>query len=480
MVTHKLVRADGTTVIPKIKSFHYHSQVKKSGVVTFGNVVSDFIECSFYYSSSADIPALGEVLTYYQVFDTNKYFVPFSEVEWEEDDDPRTEVQRSLGIFNVTEVNAKKGVCTFTAYDNLIKLDVNYSPRLKELQSSFPMTIRALLDDAASYVGLTNTIGHSAMFGILNAANLQPFYADSISVRDLFGWAAELEGTDIGAGSGSNIGFRGVAYSDADAVWYGGDDYIVCPSDQGSYESPDEIPLINSYYKLDGLDVVKIDQGTVDCVKIFKSNGDLFGSYSNGTTDNIYIVYGNLFIDNISWSNPNNVAETIFDEIESLQTSRNVTAKLFPFRCYYKRATHSYYADENGNVIKLPVMSVDWTDECVTLESYGRIGVDENNVDADTSSTVISSGLNGLITSIAEGNIIHFTVSSLSSLPITINNPFITADHILVYSYLTNTARQTGNWTVSTTTGSVTIGGGFSGDATEFRFALGKVGTFAT
>lgn len=53
--------------------------------------------------------------------------------------------------------------------------------------------------------------------------------------------------------------------------------------------------------------------------------------------------------------------------------------------------------------------------------------------------------------------------SNVSSLPITINNSEITADHILVNSLLSNTAAQTSDWTITTSSGSVQISGSISG-----------------
>lgn len=61
---------------------------------------------------------------------------------------------------------------------------------------------------------------------------------------------------------------------------------------------------------------------------------------------------------------------------------------------------------------------------------------------------------------------VEVTSSSFSSLPVTISDSNITADHVVVNSVLSNPAAQTGDWTVTTSTGSLTISGSISGSTT--------------
>lgn len=61
---------------------------------------------------------------------------------------------------------------------------------------------------------------------------------------------------------------------------------------------------------------------------------------------------------------------------------------------------------------------------------------------------------------------VEVTSSSFSSLPVTISDSNITADHVVVNSVLSNPSAQTGDWTVTTSTGSLTISGSISGSTT--------------
>lgn len=61
---------------------------------------------------------------------------------------------------------------------------------------------------------------------------------------------------------------------------------------------------------------------------------------------------------------------------------------------------------------------------------------------------------------------VPLTMGSFNSLPQTINNAKITEDHVVVKSELSNPGAQTGDWTVTTSAGSLTITGSISGSTT--------------
>lgn len=409
MVRHKLVRADGTTEVTEIKSFHFREQKTNDGVVRFGNAISSFIEVSYFFDNNSEKIPKGEELTYYQVFDTNQEFIPFSEVDWEDEEDPPTEFERQIGVFVVKDVEENKNVYTLVAYDYVSKLDVNYSPRLKELQSSFPQNTVYLLHDVADYVGVTTNIGSGSQLNILHYGKLKAFYVDNITARDIFRWAAEMLGVDIvarydGVITTSNYGDTPV-YRDGIITRYD-TDYVISPTDQVEYYTPDpEFPskLISAFYKQDGLSVMNVNQNNVDCVKFIGSDGTIIASYSeSGSEDYVYTVYANLLLDNITNRSEyqdavTGTAQNVFENIQRIQKNKNIMAKLFPFRCYYRSGGMTYLVDNDGTVIEIPIMSVDWTDEAVVVETYGKIELDTNINDADSQTTSLGVSLNELI-----------------------------------------------------------------------------------
>ena len=58
------------------------------------------------------------------------------------------------------------------------------------------------------------------------------------------------------------------------------------------------------------------------------------------------------------------------------------------------------------------------------------------------------------------------TFASFSSLPVTLSNSSITADMVAVKGELSDPSAQTGDWTVTTSNGSVQVSGSISGSTT--------------
>lgn len=71
--------------------------------------------------------------------------------------------------------------------------------------------------------------------------------------------------------------------------------------------------------------------------------------------------------------------------------------------------------------------------------------------------------------------IIVVNMGTVSSLPKTVSNAKITADHVVIQAELGTPAAQTGDWTVNTSAGSVTLSGTISG-STTVTLVLGNSG----
>lgn len=69
-------------------------------------------------------------------------------------------------------------------------------------------------------------------------------------------------------------------------------------------------------------------------------------------------------------------------------------------------------------------------------------------------------------TAVSEAKVLVVDIASFSSLPQTVSNADVTADHVVVNSVLGTPSAQTGDWTVTTSAGSLTIAGAISGSTT--------------
>lgn len=94
----------------------------------------------------------------------------------------------------------------------------------------------------------------------------------------------------------------------------------------------------------------------------------------------------------------------------------------------------------------------------------------------DSSGQAIDSGTNlsTINTNIDKKKVLVITTSSISSLPQTISNANITSNMVVINSVLSNPSAQTGDWTVTTSNGSLSISGLISGSTTLTLYLLEK------
>ena len=90
------------------------------------------------------------------------------------------------------------------------------------------------------------------------------------------------------------------------------------------------------------------------------------------------------------------------------------------------------------------------------------------------------TALEGDITTLSETEVIVVNIASYSGsqvrVPATGTNPAITANHVLLASTLGTPSAQTGDWTVNTYDGYLTLSGTATGTSTV-KLVLGKAGT---
>lgn len=88
------------------------------------------------------------------------------------------------------------------------------------------------------------------------------------------------------------------------------------------------------------------------------------------------------------------------------------------------------------------------------------------NHDAYASVSDLDEATDELEAEITSNQVLMITTSSFSSLPQTVSNAKITADHVVIQAVLSSPAAQRSDWTVTTSAGSLTISGTISGSTT--------------
>lgn len=112
------------------------------------------------------------------------------------------------------------------------------------------------------------------------------------------------------------------------------------------------------------------------------------------------------------------------------------------------------------------------TGATVAAKARENLGVTPKNIGAVATSDIANN-----LTTTEEGKVLDarqgvelktlvMNCGTISSLPVTINNTSVTEDMVVLQSTLGTPSAQTGDWTVTTAAGSLTISGSISGSTT--------------
>lgn len=101
-------------------------------------------------------------------------------------------------------------------------------------------------------------------------------------------------------------------------------------------------------------------------------------------------------------------------------------------------------------------------DKCVTIESKTFTSAQQ----AIARTNIGAASEDDIEEAVEEVKVLVVSVASFSTLPQTISNAEITADHVVVNSVLGTPSAQLSDWTITTSAGSITIAGTISGSTT--------------
>lgn len=124
-----------------------------------------------------------------------------------------------------------------------------------------------------------------------------------------------------------------------------------------------------------------------------------------------------------------------------------------------------YLAVDDGNeTMKVPATKVGVSTQMTQAEAEAGAITDSRVI----SPSVFKAAVDSLAETAAESaaelrEALVITVESFSSLPQTVSNADITSDMVVVNSVLGTPSAQTGDWTVTTSDGSLTVAGDISG-----------------
>ena len=293
MALNKILLSDNVTELANVKSVVFKEAVNADVNIRPGCVGSASIEVEAYGTQASAVSA-GDTVYYYQ-YDKN---------------DNAT----LIGVFTCEPTIKTKTSYKFVAYDNAQKLTADFSQWLMNNQSSFPMTVKTLVQNACSVAGVT--LG-SFSWG-LSTQNVQAFYADGLTCRDILSYAAEIGCCFVRCHTDGKVYFD----------WYASNANTIAPS-----------VGVNQYaYKQDGLNYANFTTTALARVAVHPSGeDDVAYIYPTAVTSgNTLHIQNNLLLTGASASFYNAVAQQVYTQISALGTYRPMTANLFakenPFR----------------------------------------------------------------------------------------------------------------------------------------------------
>lgn len=240
------------------------------------------------------------------------------------------------------------------AYDAVSKLDGIQSSWLRSIQSSFPMSLWVFAQAVAQQCGVTlesTELPRSADYQV------QAFYSDNLTGRQLLSWVAEASCTFLRATPSGGIEF----------AWY--------TTNTQMRISPDGQPVNGVQavaYRDGGLSYEDYQTATIDKVQIKQSDDDVGVIYpANETGTNALVIKGNLLLTTSSAELLQPVAQSIYTAMQGI-TYTPLKVSLFSNGVTFAPGQIVTVKDPQGNILQTYVMTVQQSGAKISLESTGN------------------------------------------------------------------------------------------------------------
>ena len=263
-----------------IKSITLHTAVNSGQEFAIGSAFSDYIEAEIWADPGGSLQiTAGNALTLYRQDDAGN----------------RTKV----GVFYAEKpTRTKRNSYKVTAYDTMSKLDADFSGWLRANQAQFPKTIWQLVQLACQRAGVALA---SSSLPINGSYNVQAFYADDLTCRQIISWAAEAAGCYAHMNADGKLQF--LTYTDKRRT---------------AKITPDGASNSTAYYA-DSLSYEDYTVKAIEKVQIRQSDSDVGVIYPDSTTaTNTYAVQGNLLLTTGTEANLKSVVQNLYNVLKNV------------------------------------------------------------------------------------------------------------------------------------------------------------------
>lgn len=216
----------------------------------------------------------------------------------------------------VKPTRASRNTYKVYAYDAVSKLDGIQSAWLRSIQAEFPMTLWAFAQLVAKRCGVAIT---NAALPRNGGYQVQAFYADNLTGRQLLSWVAEASGTFLRATPDGKLGFAWYTPDSHDTGIMAGDQgvrAIVRLSGDVLRTSQDEIYRIGisgRFYYQSSLTYEDYQTEKIDKVQIKQTDDDVGVIYPpDETGTNALVISGNLLLTTSTAETLQPVAQSLY------------------------------------------------------------------------------------------------------------------------------------------------------------------------
>lgn len=330
-----LVLADGTELCgggpgDAVVSLTHRSAVNSGQELTIGSACSDSIEAELWCEPGGSLRITeGDAITCYRQA-TNG-------------------ARTKIGVFRAEKpTRTKRSTYKITAYDGMSRLDADFSAWLYAHQSSFPLSLTAVVNQALALAGVSLSSG--AALPDNGSYPVQAFYADGLTCRQIVSWAAEAAACYAHMDADGKLVFARPASGSTDIAPQKETGAVGYFSDSLSYED----------YTVAAIQKVQIRQSDSDIGVIWPDDAAAL---------NTYAVQGNLLLTTGTEASLKPVAQAIYNALKDI-TYTPCSAEI-PAGSVITPGQLVRVRDVRGRTFQTFIMSAVTTGGRTTLESTG-------------------------------------------------------------------------------------------------------------
>lgn len=274
----------------------------------------------------------------------------------------------------VKPTRASRNTYKVYAYDAVSKLDGIQSTWLRSIQGSFPMSLWAFAQAVAKQCGVTL---ESTALPRSGDYQVQAFYSDNLTGRQLLSWVAEASCTFLRATPDGGIEFAwyienpvtGI-FPDATEHWVALDlsgELLACAD--GSIWTYNQD---TAAYRSGGLSYEEYTTAPIVKVQIKQSDDDVGVIYPpDAAGSNALVIQGNLLLTTDTAAALQPVAQAIFETMQRISYTP-LKASLFSDGRVFSSGQIITATDPRGNALQTYIMTVQQQGRKISVESTGN------------------------------------------------------------------------------------------------------------